>query len=239
MDWSDSTSKQNSEEVTYALLDQVLSRFNALVEVVTKAQNFVEDFRSCVRRFWLTIGLFFMIILKLMAWLKIWYGRWNFLQKYGVQKGHVHVIGTYNYPNWPWDIDSTSKHPLHAFPPCFKKKKAWTPIIGIHSHGCGPCGQFGWSQCVGLGLWAMYNLDEKSHTYGIGEFGHHTTPRYISICHRPWKWYQLKVWRFELEDYVYLQYTTPTTLDVIVVRVIFLVNKVLPYGVLFLEGWDG
>jgi hypothetical protein len=51
----------------------------------------------------------------------------------------------------------------------------------------------------------MYNLDEKSHAYGTREFGHHTTPRYISICHHPWKWYQFKVWRFELEDYVYLQ----------------------------------
>jgi hypothetical protein len=31
----------------------------------------------------------------------------------------IHVIGTYNYHSWPWDIDSTRKHPLHHFPPTF------------------------------------------------------------------------------------------------------------------------
>jgi len=41
---------------------------------------------------------------------------------------------------------------------------------------------------------------------------------------------------FEPRDYVYLQQITPTTLDVIISRVILCVQKVLPFEVLLLEG---
>jgi len=40
-------------------------------------------------------------------------------------------------------------------------------------------------------------------------------------------------------DYVYLQQTTPTTLDVTAGRIILRVQKVLASGVLMLEGRDG
>jgi hypothetical protein len=48
----------------------------------------------------------------------------------------------------------------------------------------------------------------------------------------------VRVHKFELRDYVYLQRTTPTTLDVIAGPVILCVQKVLPFKIL-LEGWDG
>ncbi len=40
-------------------------------------------------------------------------------------------------------------------------------------------------------------------------------------------------------DYVYLQQTTPTTLDVMACRTILRVQEVLVFGVLMLEGRDG
>ncbi len=43
----------------------------------------------------------------------------------------------------------------------------------------------------------------------------------------------------ELGDYVYLQQTTPTTLDVTTDRVILHVQKVLPFEIFLLEGQDG
>jgi hypothetical protein len=46
--------------------------------------------------------------------------------------------------------------------------------------------------------------------------------------------YQPQVHRFKLGDYVYLQHSTPTMLDVIVRRAILHVQKVLPSGVLML-----
>ncbi len=46
--------------------------------------------------------------------------------------------------------------------------------------------------------------------------------------------YQLQVCRFKLGDYVYLQHSTPTMLDVIVRCVILHLEKVLPFGVLML-----
>ncbi len=51
--------------------------------------------------------------------------------------------------------------------------------------------------------------------------------------------YQLWVRRFKLRDYVYLQQTSPTTLDVTVGCVILHVWKVLPFKVCLLEGWNG
>jgi len=52
--------------------------------------------------------------------------------------------------------------------------------------------------------------------------------------YRPW------VWRFEPKDCVYLQQTTPTTLDVTIRHVILHVRKVLSSRtLLMLEGRDG
>jgi hypothetical protein len=45
--------------------------------------------------------------------------------------------------------------------------------------------------------------------------------------------------RFQPRDYVYLQQTTPNTLDVTVGRIILRVCEVLGSGVLLLEGRDG
>jgi hypothetical protein len=45
--------------------------------------------------------------------------------------------------------------------------------------------------------------------------------------------------KFELGDYVYMQYTTFITLDVIVSRLILCVWKALRFRVLLLEGRDG
>ena len=45
--------------------------------------------------------------------------------------------------------------------------------------------------------------------------------------------------RYELGDYVYLQQTTPTTLDVTAGRIILRIRAVLQSGVLLLEGRDG
>jgi hypothetical protein len=51
--------------------------------------------------------------------------------------------------------------------------------------------------------------------------------------------YRPQVHRFELGDYVYMQHTTPTTLDVTIGHVILRVQKVLPFEILLLEGQDG
>jgi hypothetical protein len=55
-----------------------------------------------------------------------------------------------------------------------------------------------------------------------------------AIIHGSAYWPQ--VWRFEQRDYIYLQQTTPTILDVIGRRVILHVQKVLLSKVLLLEG---
>jgi hypothetical protein len=44
---------------------------------------------------------------------------------------------------------------------------------------------------------------------------------------------------FHVGDYVYLQQSAPTTLDVTTGRTILWVREVLAYGVLMLEGRDG
>ena len=65
---------------------------------------------------------------------------------------------------------------------------------------------------------------------------HRDTLRYATIRgggYRP----QLR--RFVAGNYVYLQQTAPTTLDVTAGRVILRVRQVLPTGVLELEGMDG
>jgi hypothetical protein len=63
---------------------------------------------------------------------------------------------------------------------------------------------------------------------------HQDTLHYAIVLgggYRPW------VWRFELKDYVYLQQTTWTTLDVTITHVILHVWKVLPSRtLLMLEG---
>jgi hypothetical protein len=51
--------------------------------------------------------------------------------------------------------------------------------------------------------------------------------------------YRPQVRRFQPGDYVYLQQTAPTTLDVTAGRVILRVREVLGFGVLLLEGRDG
>ena len=51
--------------------------------------------------------------------------------------------------------------------------------------------------------------------------------------------YQFQLQRFAPGDYVYLQQTAPTTLNVTVSQVILRVKKVLSRGVLELEGRDG
>jgi hypothetical protein len=50
--------------------------------------------------------------------------------------------------------------------------------------------------------------------------------------------YRPQVRRFQLGDYVYLQQTAPTTLDVTTGRIILRVREVLGSGVLLLEGRD-
>jgi hypothetical protein len=62
------------------------------------------------------------------------------------------------------------------------------------------------------------------------------TLRYATIQGRG---YQPQVHRFRPGDYVYLQQTAPTTLDVTTGRVILRVREVLGSGVLLLEGRDG
>jgi hypothetical protein len=51
--------------------------------------------------------------------------------------------------------------------------------------------------------------------------------------------YRPSIRRFHVGDYVYLQQTTPTTLDVTAGRTILRVREVLASGVLMLEGHDG
>ena len=65
---------------------------------------------------------------------------------------------------------------------------------------------------------------------------HRDTLRYATIRGGG---YRPRVRRYELGDYVYLQQTAPTTLDVIVGRIILRVREVLQSGVLLLEGRDG
>jgi hypothetical protein len=62
---------------------------------------------------------------------------------------------------------------------------------------------------------------------------HQDTLHYVTICGGG---YQPKIQRFEQGDYVYLQQTTLTTLDVTIKHVILRVWKVLPFGMLLLEG---
>jgi hypothetical protein len=51
--------------------------------------------------------------------------------------------------------------------------------------------------------------------------------------------YHPQVRRFRFGDYIYLQQTAPTTIDVTTGRVILRVREVLGFGVLLLEGCDG
>ncbi|BBM99042.1 hypothetical protein Mp_1g18210 [Marchantia polymorpha subsp. ruderalis] len=51
--------------------------------------------------------------------------------------------------------------------------------------------------------------------------------------------YRPSIRRFRVGDYVYLQQTAPTTLDVTAGRIILRVREVLPSGVLMLQGRDG
>jgi hypothetical protein len=51
--------------------------------------------------------------------------------------------------------------------------------------------------------------------------------------------YRPQIQRFELRNSGYLQSTTPITLDVTIGCVILCMHKVLPFGVLLLEGRDG
>jgi hypothetical protein len=51
--------------------------------------------------------------------------------------------------------------------------------------------------------------------------------------------YQPSIHRFHVGDYVYLQQTTPTMLDVTAGRTILRMRKVLASGVFMLEGCDG
>jgi hypothetical protein len=62
------------------------------------------------------------------------------------------------------------------------------------------------------------------------------TLRYAII---PGGGYRPSIRRFHVEDYVYLQQTALTTLDVTVGRTILRVRDVLASGVLLLEGRDG
>ncbi|BBN02223.1 hypothetical protein Mp_2g13720 [Marchantia polymorpha subsp. ruderalis] len=65
---------------------------------------------------------------------------------------------------------------------------------------------------------------------------HRDTLRYATIRGGD---YRPSILRFHVGDYVYLQQTAPTTLDVTAGRTILRVREVLPYGVLLLEGRDG
>ncbi|BBN03070.1 hypothetical protein Mp_2g20450 [Marchantia polymorpha subsp. ruderalis] len=51
--------------------------------------------------------------------------------------------------------------------------------------------------------------------------------------------YRLSIRRFHVGDYIYLQQTAPTTLDVTAGRTILRVREVLPSGVLLFESRDG
>jgi hypothetical protein len=55
---------------------------------------------------------------------------------------------------------------------------------------------------------------------------------------RWWRDYRPWMCRSELGEYVYLQQTTPSTLDMIIGHIILQIKKVLLFGVLLLEGWD-
>jgi hypothetical protein len=65
---------------------------------------------------------------------------------------------------------------------------------------------------------------------------HRDTLRYVTIRGSG---YRPQVRRFGPGDYVYLQQTIPTTLDVTAGRIILRVREVLGSGVLLLEGRDG
>ncbi|CAM6090591.1 unnamed protein product [Calypogeia fissa] len=65
---------------------------------------------------------------------------------------------------------------------------------------------------------------------------HCDTLQYATICGGG---YRPGIRRFNPRDYVYLQQVAPTTLDVTAGRTILQVRKVLPSGVLLLEGRDG
>ncbi|PTQ36949.1 hypothetical protein MARPO_0060s0038 [Marchantia polymorpha] len=65
---------------------------------------------------------------------------------------------------------------------------------------------------------------------------HRDTLRYATIRGGG---YRPSIRRFHVGDYVYLQQTAPTTLDVTAGRTILRVREVLPSGVLLLEGRDG
>jgi hypothetical protein len=65
---------------------------------------------------------------------------------------------------------------------------------------------------------------------------HRDTLRYVTIQGGG---YRSLIRRFHVGDYVYLQQTTLTTLDVTVGRTILQVRKVLASRILMLEGYDG
>jgi hypothetical protein len=81
---------KSSERVPCAFLDQVLSRFGAPTKCSwIRKWNPKDNFKNCVSKLWSTIGLLFVIILKLMAWLKeCTYGEERFMKMW-VKKRHI------------------------------------------------------------------------------------------------------------------------------------------------------
>ncbi len=108
--------------------------------------------------------------------------------------------------------------------------------MGFKMDECNGSNQFGWSQGVALNMWIMNNLVPTCNVNGYKEFNivQHQDTSHYAIMQRGRYW--PLVHKFELKDYVLLQQTFPTMLDVTIGCVILHVWKVLPSRVLLLEG---
>ena len=92
-----------------------------------------------------------------------------------------------------------------------------------------------WAEC--LHEWAQFfKRAIPMAMENLSNAEHGNTLRYARIRNGA---YQPQLWRFRQGDYVYFQREAPTTLDVRAGGTILRVKKMLPSGLLLLEGKDG
>ncbi|CAM6093577.1 unnamed protein product [Calypogeia fissa] len=229
-----------SEGTTYAFLDCVLSHFGAPAEVLTdQGTEFQGEFQVLCDRS--------LIDHRTTSWdhpeadglaKRVVQTVKRGLRKYGLQKGH---LGDWDI-QLPWlamGYRFSRQASLASFSPYFLLFGRDPDLLAAI------CREV--VEAVNLdnpAVWVrvcsqraeLFQRVMPAAFENLAIAQHRDTLRYATI------WgggYRPSVRRFYVGDYVYLQQTAPTTLDVTVGRTILWVREVLSSGVLVLEGRDG
>ena len=231
---------KSSEGAAYALLDRILSRFGAPAEVLTdQGREFQGEFQALCEQAFIdhrttsrdhpeADGLAERMVQIVKRGLR----------KYGVHKGH----------HQDWD----TQLPWLAMGYCFSKQASlatFSPYFLLYGREPVIPGT------IRREVQTVVNLDDPTTWIQVCEARaklfrqampmafdnlaiaqHRDTLRYATIRGRG---YRPQLRRFAKGDYVYLQQTAPTTLDITAGRIILRVRRVLGSGVLELEGRDG